>query len=67
VDVTRIEPEAAFNGLFMRKGKITVWVSRDDRRVCTRVDAEVPVANIHIVLDKVLGPGDDAWVKNEIK
>ena len=67
VDVTRIEPDAAFNGLFMRKGKITVWVSRDERRVCTKVEAEVPVANIHIVLDQVLGPGTDAWVKKEKK
>lgn len=63
VDVTRLDPEAAFNGLFMRKGKMTVWVSEDERRLCTKIEAEVPVANIHIALDEVRGPGDDAWVK----
>lgn len=63
VDVIRLDPEAAFNGLFVRKGRIVVWVSNDDRKLCTRIDAEVPVASIHIELDKVEGPGDDAWVK----
>ncbi len=65
IKVTRLDPDAAFNGLFMRKGKITVWVSNDERRLCTRMDAEVPVAAIHIELDRVRGPGDDAWVKKK--
>lgn len=63
VDVTRLDPEAAFNGLFLRKGKMTVWVSDDERRLCTKIQAQVPVANIHIALDEVLGPGDDDWVR----
>lgn len=63
VNVVRLDPEAAFNGLFVRKGKITVWVSNDSRKLCTRIDAEVPVASIHVELDKVEGPGDDTWVK----
>ena len=63
VAVTRIDPDASFNGLFVRKGKITVWVSNDPRRLCTEVEAEVPVANVHLTLDKVTGPGDDPWVK----
>lgn len=58
-----IEPQAAFKGLFERKGKITFWVSQDSRQVCTRVMAEVPVANIRITLADVKGPGDDFWVK----
>ncbi|MCZ7590688.1 MAG: DUF3108 domain-containing protein [Kiritimatiellae bacterium] len=62
VKSVRITPEAAFEGLFVRKGKIIVWVSRDERRVATRVQATVPVADIHINLSEVLGPGNDRWV-----
>lgn len=65
VKSVRITPEAAFEGLFVRKGKIVLWVSRDARRVATRVQATVPVADIHINLAQVLGPGDDAWVKGK--
>lgn len=58
----RVEPEAAFEGIFVRKGRITLWVSEDPRHVCTRMMATVPVANIRINLAEVLGPGDDFWV-----
>ena len=60
----KITPDAAFQGLFVRKGKIDIWVSQDTRRVATRLQATVPVADVHINLHEVRGPGDDAWVKN---
>jgi hypothetical protein len=63
VDSIRVEPEAAFNGIFVRKGKITVWVSDDNRRFVTRVVGSVPVADIDVVLCEVHGPGDDSWTK----
>lgn len=63
VDCVRIDPEAAFNGLFERKGKLVVWVSKDARQLCTRIVGEVPVASIRITLAEVRGPGQDAWVK----
>lgn len=56
------EPEAAFEGLFVRKGKMLMWVSDDDRRVCTKITAKIPVASIRILLDEVRGPGNDRWV-----
>lgn len=59
----RIEPEAAFEGIFVRKGKLTIWVSVDPRRVCTRLMATTPFANVHVNLAEVLGPGDDFWVR----
>lgn len=59
----RVDPTAAFNGLFVRKGKMTFWVSDDPRQVCVRIMAEVPVANIRLTLVDVKGPGDDFWVK----
>lgn len=59
----RIEPEAAFEGIFVRKGKLTIWVSEDPRRVCTRLMATTPFANVRVNLAEVLGPGDDFWVR----
>ena len=59
----KVEPVAAFNGLFVRKGRIWAWISRDKRQFMTKMVAEVPVAKIWVVLDKVSGPGADFWVK----
>jgi hypothetical protein len=59
----KIEPEAAFQGLFVRSGKILVWVSDDERALATKVQATVPVANIRAVLWSVEGPGTDRWIK----
>jgi hypothetical protein len=63
VDCVHIDPEAAFNGLFVRKGKLEIWVSADARQLCTKILGEVPVASIRIVLSAVKGPGTDRWVK----
>jgi hypothetical protein len=62
VDSIKIEPTAEFQGLFVRKGKMTVWVSEDERRLLTQARISVPVANVHIKLDEVSGPGDDFWI-----
>lgn len=59
----KVEPVAAFNGLFVRKGRIWFWLSRDKRQFMVKMVAEVPVAKIWVVLDKVSGPGEDFWVK----
>ena len=64
VKVVRMDPEAAFDGLFVRKGKMQLWVSNDERMLCTQIKAKVPVASVRIVLDKVSGPGTDRWVKS---
>lgn len=64
VSCLRLDPEAQFNGIFMRKGKVTVWVSNDSRRLATKVSASVPiVGSVKAVLVSVTGPGDDAWVR----
>ena len=59
----KMEPEAAFGGLFVRKGRMWLWVSDDERRLVTKIVAQVPVANIMLELDDVNGPGDDFWIK----
>lgn len=64
VDCLRLDPTAKFNGLFVRKGKMTVWVSYDRRFLCTRVAASVPIiGTVKIILTSVGGPGDDTWIK----
>ncbi|MDZ4199371.1 MAG: DUF3108 domain-containing protein, partial [Kiritimatiellia bacterium] len=57
----KIEPIASFGGVFVRKGRIWMWVSRESRRLCTKISAEVPVARIHLYLREVRGPGADQW------
>ena len=57
----RMEPIAEFDGVMVRSGRILLWISDDDRRLATRISAEVPVARVHLTLDRVRGPGDDFW------
>lgn len=52
----RYEPWAEFNGLFVRKGKVWLWVSDDDRRVAMRIEAEVPVARVRALLIEIRVP-----------
>lgn len=59
----KVEPEAAFNGLFVRKGRLWVWLSDDARCLASQIEASIPVANVHAVLIQVEGPGSDFWVK----
>ena len=63
VPCVKTEPEAAFNGLFVRKGKVWAWISKDPRGLATRLEASIPVANVHALLMKVEGPGTDFWIK----
>lgn len=58
----KIEPKGKFDGMFVRKGRMFIWVSDDPRYVITRVMATVPVASVRIQLREVRGPGDDFWV-----
>lgn len=62
VDTVKLEPEAKFQGLFVRKGKMILWVTEDARRLIARASVKVPVAHVHLVLDTVSGPGEDSWV-----
>ncbi len=62
VECMKIEPEAAFNGLFVRKGRMWAWISNDPRCLAARVEASIPVANVRAVLISVEGPGQDFWV-----
>ncbi len=64
VDSIKVEPEAAFNGLFVRKGRLWVWISNDPRHLASRIEASIPLANVRAVIIKVEGPGSDFWLKS---
>ena len=63
----KMEPKGKFHGLFVRKGRMWLWVSDDPRFAVCRVAASVPVASIKIMLKRVRGPGDDFWVQPKKK
>jgi hypothetical protein len=58
----RAKPEAMFDGLFVRKGKATVWISRDSRRLLTFAKLKVPFGRVRVTLQEVNGPGEDFWI-----
>jgi hypothetical protein len=63
VDCLELEPKAKFGEIFVRKGKIRLWFSKDSRHICARMSAKVPLASVHAYLVDVQGPGDDMWIK----
>ena len=57
-----VKPEAMFDGLFVRKGKATVWISRDPRHLLTYARVSTPFGRVSLTLDEVRGTGNDFWV-----
>jgi hypothetical protein len=62
-----VEPKARFGQIFVKKGRVTLWFSEDERRICTRMSGKLSFASLKAILTGVEGPGDDAWVKNADK
>ncbi|RKX40824.1 MAG: hypothetical protein DRP64_12095 [Verrucomicrobia bacterium] len=65
VECDQIEPIAEFDGIFLRKGKIMFWVSKQNRRMVTCIKAKVAVGKITVKLQEVSGPGDDFWINKK--
>ena len=62
VKCIKMEPKGTFDGMFVRQGRLWLWLSDDERYTICRAAASVPVASIKIMLKRVRGPGDDFWV-----
>lgn len=58
-----LRPTTTSAQLFSRKLPEQVWVSTDPRRLLLRIDARVAIGSVHVVLNRVEGPGSDFWVK----
>ncbi len=57
-----VKPEAMFDGLFVRKGKATIRISRDSRHLLTYAKVSTPFGRVSLTLDEVRGPGTDFWI-----
>jgi len=55
----KFEPEASFEGLFVRKGRMWMWVAEGEPRVITKMQAKLPVASVKLLLAEVRHRGDD--------
>jgi hypothetical protein len=67
VPCIKMEPKGKFNGMFVREGRMFLWLSDDPRYTICRATASVPVASIKIMLKRVRGPGDDFWTQTDKK
>ncbi len=61
----KMVPKTKFDGLFVRKGKAIVWVSRDPRRLLTFAKVKMPFGRVRITLHEVSGPGSDFWISEK--
>jgi len=59
----KLEPIAKFEGLFVRKGRMWMWVSDDNSRLMTKMKAEVPVASVHLLLAEVRSSGENMIIR----
>jgi len=57
-----IKPEAMFDGLFVRKGKATVWISRDPRHLLTYAKVSTPFGRVSVTRREPNRPGTDVWI-----
>jgi hypothetical protein len=58
-----LDPIADREGAELSDAKTTFWVSKETRRMITRVETKVSIGKVRVKLEKVSGPGDDFWVK----
>ena len=65
VESIEVEPDAEFDGIFLRKGKIFFWVSKEKRRVVTCIKAKVAVGKVTAKLFSVSGEGEAFWNSKE--
>lgn len=67
VKCLKLEPKAKFGEVFVRQGTLNMWFSADDRKICAKAAAEVPLASVKAILRKVEGPGNDMWIEKSKK
>jgi hypothetical protein len=61
VNAIEFKPIAAFDGFFLRKGKVRFWVSKQNLRMVTCIQAKITVGKVNVKLQKVTGTGDPFW------
>jgi hypothetical protein len=61
----KLIPEATFDGVFVRSGKMELWLSADKAQLLTKLVLDTPFANVKILLKSVEGPGAETWNKRK--
>jgi len=59
----KVEPKAKFGQIFLRRGRIQMWFSADERKVPVKMTGQIPLVSVKAILTGVSGPGDDRWVR----
>jgi len=59
----KMVPKAQFEGVFVRRGEMVVWLSDDDRRLLTKLELDTPFANVRLILREVEGPEAERWAE----
>jgi hypothetical protein len=62
VETIRVEPKAKFQGLFVRKGEMTLWITPGMQKYLAKMAVKVPVASVNMLLYKVEGTGAEDWI-----
>ena len=57
----RLTPKIDFEVTFHKPSSITLWISADQRKICTRAQIQVPVGSITAELVELSGPGTEQW------
>lgn len=52
-----VEPKAKFKGIFVRKGRMWVWVSDDESRLLLRMVTKIPLGSLRMVLAEASNVG----------
>jgi len=55
----KLEPKAKFGEIFVRKGRIMVWVSTRKPHVCVKMSAKVPLASVQAILTGIEGADEE--------
>ena len=60
VQCLRVEPQAKFGEIFVRKGRLNLWFTDDRSRVCLLMTGKMPIASVKAVLVDISGPDDES-------
>lgn len=64
VECLEYTPQAALEAVFVEKGELWLWISRDARQLIVQARARGSLfSTVRMVIDRVTGPGDDAWTR----
>ena len=61
----RMDPTAQFQGVFVRKGEMRIWLSDGERQLLTKMFLDTPFANVRLLLRSVEGPGAESWPEEQ--